>query len=137
MFWLKHVKKDGFPDDSSPLTLGLDQNSLGEETIVLSGISEQLNALQSLIISLDWQLLASKACKIRGRTWGLWCTSVAAPLGTHQLLEYDVDLETPPAVRYSGVIDDFLKRRGERGLKAFQETYQVGPKLPLSRLTKN
>ena len=60
--------------------------------------------------------------------WGLWFSAAVAvnpPLGTHQLLEYDVDLEASPLERYANVYFDFLQRRGERGLKAFQETYQA------------
>jgi len=58
----------------------------------------------------------------------LWFSAAVAvnpPLGTHQLLEYDVDLEASPLERYTNVYFDFLQRRGERGLKAFQETYQA------------
>lgn len=58
----------------------------------------------------------------------LWLSTAVAvdpPLGTHQLLEYDVDLETSPLQRYAKVYEDFLQRRGARGLKAFRETYQA------------
>ena len=61
-------------------------------------------------------------------TRGLWLSTAVAvdpPLGTHQLLEYDVDLETSPLQRYAKVYEDFLQRRGARGLKAFRETYQA------------